>query len=64
MTCSNCQHKNSLNAKFCEECGTPQKRICHQCQHSNKPTAKFCAECGDDLLSTKDGEKSKTISYY
>lgn len=46
MQCPNCDHVNSANAKFCEECATPLKRQCGNCSEALSATAKFCPECG------------------
>ena len=45
MKCSRCQHENSPQAKFCEECATPLARICQNCGTQLSATAKFCPEC-------------------
>ncbi|MBI3028432.1 MAG: AAA family ATPase, partial [Candidatus Rokubacteria bacterium] len=45
MKCPRCQHENSPQAKFCEECATPLARICQNCGAQLSATAKFCPEC-------------------
>jgi membrane protease subunit (stomatin/prohibitin family) len=44
--CGNCHTQLQAGAKFCPECGTPQRRQCTNCNASLPATAKFCAECG------------------
>src|SRR5438093_4701003 len=46
MQCPRCQHENSPQLEFCEECGTPLGRACSHCGGQLLPTAKFCPECG------------------
>ena len=49
MRCPSCQLEVSETAKFCEQCGAPQKRRCPDCGHTAKATAKFCGDCGTRL---------------
>src|SRR5205809_5222673 len=46
MQCPRCQHENSPQLEFCEECGTPLGRACSNCGGQLLATAKFCPECG------------------
>jgi class 3 adenylate cyclase len=46
VICASCNHENRAEAKFCEECAAPLKRICASCGAELRPTAKFCDECG------------------
>jgi class 3 adenylate cyclase/tetratricopeptide (TPR) repeat protein len=46
MECPKCQHENSFNAKFCEECAEPLMRRCGNCDGCVSFTAKFCPHCG------------------
>jgi class 3 adenylate cyclase/tetratricopeptide (TPR) repeat protein len=46
MECPKCQHENSFNAKFCEECAAPLMRRCVRCDGCVSFTAKFCPQCG------------------
>lgn len=45
MKCRRCQHENSPEAKFCEECATPLARECVNCGAPLSVTAKFCSAC-------------------
>ncbi len=45
MTCSECQHENEADARFCEECGAPLAQTCTRCGRALSPTAKFCPAC-------------------
>ncbi|MGH7391030.1 MAG: AAA family ATPase [Candidatus Rokuibacteriota bacterium] len=45
MTCPQCGHQNSAQARFCQECGARLPRRCSQCGGPLAPTAKFCPEC-------------------
>jgi class 3 adenylate cyclase len=49
MRCASCGFENPEGAKFCEDCGTPFRRICPSCGQQIRPTAKFCGECGTTL---------------
>src|SRR5215211_1176253 len=51
MKCPNCRHKNSVEAKFCEQCAAPLARICAHCGNPASLAAKFCAQCGQPLPS-------------
>lgn len=46
-----CGHENPKNAKFCSECGKPQKKekACAKCGFVNSEQAKFCTNCGEKL---------------
>ena len=45
MNCPRCQHENTPQAKFCEECAAPLARICLTCGTQLSAKAKFCPEC-------------------
>src|SRR6266571_2383936 len=49
MQCPQCQHENSVTAKFCEECGQRLLLRCPACGFEAAPSAKFCPECGQRL---------------
>ena len=59
MKCPNCSHKNSTNAKFCEECGQKLKQVCYACKHENKGSAKYCEQCGNKLHEVREGTENK-----
>lgn len=46
--CTNCGHKLSANAMFCEMCGnkTEKKESCANCGYEFTNDAKFCPKCG------------------
>jgi class 3 adenylate cyclase/tetratricopeptide (TPR) repeat protein len=50
MKCWNCQHENTAEAKFCEECAAPLLRLCANCRCQVSSTAKFCPQCGHSLI--------------
>jgi class 3 adenylate cyclase len=52
MRCPKCQHENTANAKFCEECAAPLARACDNCGSEVSATAKFCPQCGHRLVDT------------
>jgi len=45
VDCPRCQHKNSANAKFCEQCAAPLVRVCSGCGAPVPASARFCPEC-------------------
>jgi class 3 adenylate cyclase/tetratricopeptide (TPR) repeat protein len=49
MKCPNCEHENTIQAKFCEQCATPLARTCGNCGGAVSSTARFCAQCGCPL---------------
>jgi class 3 adenylate cyclase/tetratricopeptide (TPR) repeat protein len=54
MKCPKCQHENTLEAKFCEECAAPLARACANCGSEVSTTAKFCPQCGHRLPPVVD----------
>ncbi len=46
LACWNCGFENPTNAKFCSNCGKPQKSTCSECGAPLLEDAKFCANCG------------------
>lgn len=48
IKCPKCNELNDIDAKFCDNCGTPLVKVC-TCGALNKPDAKFCDECGKRL---------------
>jgi len=52
--CPHCGHKNSPQASFCAECGTPLgggKVICGVCNTENRSDARYCKKCGRELAA-------------
>src|SRR5689334_23340684 len=54
MKCPKCQHENTAEAKFCEECAAPLARACINCGSEVSSTAKFCPQCGHPLQPVAD----------
>jgi class 3 adenylate cyclase/tetratricopeptide (TPR) repeat protein len=54
MKCPRCQHENTLEAKFCEQCAAPLGRACANCGTQVSFTAKFCSACGHPLPPVTD----------
>ncbi len=46
LACWNCGHENPAGAKFCANCGKPQRPACPHCGTPVPEGAKFCANCG------------------
>lgn len=44
--CIKCGYDIGKGAKFCPECGSPQKTKCGNCGFTLETGAKFCSECG------------------
>src|SRR5215471_2445660 len=49
MRCPACGQENEINAKFCEQCGSPLACVCPHCGSSASSTARFCPQCGRPL---------------
>jgi class 3 adenylate cyclase/tetratricopeptide (TPR) repeat protein len=54
MKCSNCEHENAVQAKFCEQCAAPLERVCAHCGSQVSITARFCSQCGHPLSHAAD----------
>jgi predicted amidophosphoribosyltransferase len=46
MRCSNCQHDNPADFRFCMRCGTKLGHACPACGASLPPESLFCGKCG------------------
>ena len=72
--CHNCNYENSINSKFCRQCGTrleqnTQEREnltveretfeCPECSSVISPKAKFCRNCGTKLQKLDERSASK-----
>lgn len=45
--CGKCGRANLVEARFCEQCGTPMSAAtCEGCSAELAPGAKFCSRCG------------------
>ena len=49
IICSYCHHKNSIDAKYCDECGKLLEKTCPICNTKNDNDAKYCKNCGNKL---------------
>ncbi|WP_283814564.1 ATP-binding protein [Bradyrhizobium australiense] len=57
MKCPSCEHENTVDAKFCDQCAAPLARACGSCGCALPTTAKFCPECGDPVKSFGDDRR-------
>jgi hypothetical protein len=51
VSCAACGARNAESSTFCDDCGSPLRRLCDSCKHPNASDAKFCAACGTSLAS-------------
>src|ERR1700757_2510239 len=49
MICPRCQHQNSPNSAFCDECGGRLEAACPNCGEPNRRSGKFCRNCGQPI---------------
>jgi class 3 adenylate cyclase/tetratricopeptide (TPR) repeat protein len=49
MKCPGCGTENAIEARLCEQCGSPLARVCAHCGSCAAPTAAFCSQCGRPL---------------
>ena len=49
ITCRKCGRRNSLDSRFCGNCGHRIDGVCVSCGHENEPWARFCNSCGAGL---------------
>lgn len=49
LVCASCGGRNAADAKFCDDCGLPLRRVCAACRAANAGDAKFCDDCGLQL---------------
>jgi Double zinc ribbon/Adenylate and Guanylate cyclase catalytic domain len=63
MKCPHCEHENTAQAKFCEQCATPLGRTCGNCGSAVSPAAIFCAQCGSPLKPADDSRFASPKSY-
>jgi len=72
MRCSNCQHDNPADFRFCMRCGTKLGQACQACGASLPPDSLFCGKCGARLppdtitspLSPSPGEPHRALAVY
>ena len=61
MKCQKCQHDNSDNAKFCEQCAAPLTLTCGNCGSQAPSTAKFCPQCGHPLKRIPEDPRNASL---
>jgi len=65
-TCTNCNHENPADAKYCSACGTKKGEeaaatglsdvsVCPKCGYVNEKEAEFCGGCGYDFYGAGPG---------
>jgi class 3 adenylate cyclase/tetratricopeptide (TPR) repeat protein len=64
MKCPNCEHDNTVDAKFCEQCAAPLGRTCANCGSRVSSTAKFCPQCAHDLTPVADDPRFASPKSY
>jgi class 3 adenylate cyclase/tetratricopeptide (TPR) repeat protein len=64
MKCPKCQHENSAQAKYCEECAAPLARACTNCGTQVWSTAKSCPQCGHVLKPVADDPRFASPESY
>ena len=64
MKCPKCDHENTAEAKFCEQCAAPLGRACANCGSRVSSTAKFCSECGHALKPPADDARFASPKHY
>jgi class 3 adenylate cyclase len=62
MKCPKCQHENTVEAKFCEECAAPL--ACANCGSGVSSTARFCPQCGHPLKPLADDPRFASPKHY
>ena len=64
MKCPKCEHENTVEAKFCEQCAAPLARACANCGSKVSSTAKFCPQCGHALKPVADDPRFASPKSY
>jgi class 3 adenylate cyclase/tetratricopeptide (TPR) repeat protein len=64
MKCPNCEHENTVEAKFCELCATRLGRACGDCGSRVSCAAKFCPQCGRPLMPIGDDSRFASPKSY
>ncbi len=64
MKCPKCQHENTLEAKFCAECGAPLGGACVNCGSQVSSTDKFCSQCGHPLRPVAENARFASPKSY
>ena len=64
MKCPSCEHENTAQAKFCEQCASPLARVCAHCGSDVSSTARFCPQCGRPLTPVADDPRFVSPTSY
>jgi hypothetical protein len=63
ITCLFCNHQNSADARFCNECGTPtETRPCKRCNAVDKRTATHCHQCGAPFATPAEADGASRLA--
>ncbi len=52
LSCHRCLNAVPPNARFCAQCGAPQRKACASCGTDVSVRAKFCPQCGSAQAGT------------
>ena len=64
MNCTSCQTQNSIDAKFCMQCGASLGSRCPQCAAQLPTEARFCQKCGHRLGGTEPEPAESRLHQY
>ena len=64
MKCPNCEHENTIQAKFCEQCAAPLARTCTHCNSLVSSASKFCTQCGRPLTAVAEAPRFAALKGY
>ena len=64
MNCTSCQTQNSIDAKFCMQCGASLGSRCPQCGAQLPTEARFCQKCGHRLAGTEPEPAESRLHQY
>ena len=54
IECKACLTPNRVDARFCEECGSPLTTVCPACSAVVGQDKRFCGDCGSPLTGAAD----------
>ena len=64
MKCASCQTQNSVDARFCIQCGASLGSRCPQCGAELPTEARFCPKCGHQLAGTEPQPADSRLHQY
>src|SRR5262249_48874772 len=64
MKCPKCDHENTADAKFCEQCAALLGLACANCGSAVSATARFCSQCGHPLKPVSDAPRFASPKHY